>query len=628
MIYLYNKYDFHKYWAPPFNNLLDGLKIYFNKKKILCEYVNNKIPSENDLIIAISSTINTNLLKEMTINNCKLIVLNSECVNLSNNKTNIQKSKDYMNRYINYSNLIQIWDYSLKNINFLKKITSVPCYYVPITYLPSFENIYNNNTKKEYDILLFGCTSDRRASIRHNLIKKGFKVKFGTWNDSNILKDYVNKVKIVIIIHYYEDDLCIDYYRLYSLISSKIFTISEMPSNDQIDPNMNKLIFSKYDNFVDTCCHYLSKTQKERDEISNNIYNWWKDKHPITKYMPPLVKDIKCNSIYKMTKNILITGGCGFIGHHFVEHIHKSTDWNIIIIDKLSYASNGFERLRDTKTLDSKRVKVFPIDLINPLSDGIKKEIGNVDIIVHMAAETHVDNSIKDPKLFIKNNIDSTYNMLEYARELKNLEIFFYFSTDEVFGPALNDTLFKEWDRHKPTNPYSASKSAAEQICISYENTYKVPLIIVNVMNAFGERQHVEKFIPLCIKKIMNNEKISIHSYPDKKTSGTRFYIHARNIAAAIYFLIKNGKLGEKYNISGEREVSNLEMAQLIANFMDKKLNYEMVDFHTNRPGHDLRYGLDGSKLFNLGFKLPLNFEDSLRKTVHWTLENKKWLEI
>jgi len=147
-------------------------------------------------------------------------------------------------------------------------------------------------------------------------------------------------------------------------------------------------------------------------------------------------------------------------------------------------------------------------------------------------------------------------------------------------------------------------------------------------MNAFGERQHVEKFIPLCIKKIMNNEKISIHSYPDKKTSGTRFYIHARNIAAAIYFLIKNGKLGEKYNISGEREVSNLEMAQLIANFMDKKLNYEMVDFHTNRPGHDLRYGLDGSKLFNLGFKLPLNFEDSLRKTVHWTLENKKWLEI
>ena len=328
---------------------------------------------------------------------------------------------------------------------------------------------------------------------------------------------------------------------------------------------------------------------------------------------------------------IIVTGGCGFIGHHFVEHVYKNTDWEIIIIDKLSYASNGFERLRDTDTLNDKRVKVFTSDLILPLSDGLIKEMGtDVDYIVHMAAETHVDNSIKDPKLFIKNNIQSTVNLLEYARNyLPNLKIFFYFSTDEVFGPALGDTLYKEWDRHKPTNPYSASKSAAEQICISYENTYKTPLMIVNVMNAFGERQHVEKFIPLCIKKIMNNEKIYIHSYPDKKTSGTRFYIHGRNIAAAVLFLIKNGTIGEKYNISGEREVSNLEMAQMIAKSMNKEaeLNCEMVDFHSSRPGHDLRYGLDGTKLFDMGFKLPLNFEESLKKTVMWTLENQKWLE-
>jgi dTDP-glucose 4,6-dehydratase len=326
---------------------------------------------------------------------------------------------------------------------------------------------------------------------------------------------------------------------------------------------------------------------------------------------------------------ILITGGCGFIGHHFVEHVYKNTDWDIIVIDKLSYASNGFERLRDTETLHNKRIKVFTCDLILPLSDGIVKEIGtDIDYIVHMAAETHVDNSIKDPKLFINNNIKSTVNLLEYARnELPNLKTFFYFSTDEVFGPALGDTLYKEWDRHKPTNPYSASKSAAEQICVSYENTYKTPLMIVNVMNAFGERQHVEKFIPLCIKKIMQKEKIYIHSYPDKKTSGTRFYIHGRNIAAAVLFLIKNGKIGEKYNISGEKEVSNLEMAQMIAKYMQKDLIYEMVDFHSDRPGHDLRYGLDGTKLFEMGFKLPLNFEESLRKTVEWTLENPKWLE-
>ena len=329
-----------------------------------------------------------------------------------------------------------------------------------------------------------------------------------------------------------------------------------------------------------------------------------------------------------MTK-ILITGGCGFIGHHFVEHIYQNTDWDIIVIDKLSYASMGFSRLRDTGTLHDKRVKVFCLDLVHPLTDGVKKEIGSdVDYIVHMAAETHVDNSISDPKLFIKNNIMSTFNMLEFARELgSNLKFFFNFSTDEVFGPALGTTMYKEWDRHKPTNPYSASKSAAEQICISYENTYKVPLMMVNVMNVFGERQHVEKFIPLVIKKILNNEEVMIHSYPDCKTSGTRFYIHARNVAAAVFFLIKNGEIGEKYNITGEREVSNLEMAQFIAKTLNKDLKYKMVNFHDTRPGHDLRYGLDGTKMFEMGWKLPLSYEDSLRKTIEWTLENQKWLE-
>lgn len=329
-----------------------------------------------------------------------------------------------------------------------------------------------------------------------------------------------------------------------------------------------------------------------------------------------------------MAKTVVITGGCGFIGHHVVEHIYNNTDWNIIVLDKLSYASKGLERLRDTDTLNNGRVKLFTSDLILPLPQGVLAEIGtDINYIVHMAAETHVDNSIKDPKEFLINNIGSTFNMLEWARTLPNLETFFYFSTDEVFGPALGDTLFKEWDTHRPTNPYSASKSAAEQMCIAYENTYKVPLMIVNVMNAFGERQHVEKFIPLCIDKILKSEKIYIHSYPDKKTSGTRFYIHARNIAAAVLFLIKNGQLGEKYNISGEREVSNLEMAQMIAQVMGKTLDYEMVDFHSDRPGHDLRYGLDGSKLFDMGFKLPINFEESVAKTVNWTLENKKWLE-
>lgn len=327
-----------------------------------------------------------------------------------------------------------------------------------------------------------------------------------------------------------------------------------------------------------------------------------------------------------MTK-IIVTGGCGFIGHHFVQHIFKTTDWDIVILDKLTYASMGFSRLKETGVLESNRVKCYCYDLTNSISEGLTKEIGEVDYIVHMAAETHVDNSIKDPELFINNNIVSTFKLLEYARTLKNLKIFFYFSTDEVFGPALGDTLYKEWDRHKPTNPYSASKSAAEQICIAYENTYKIPIMIVNVMNAFGEKQHVEKFIPLCIKRILNGQKIYIHSYPDKKESGTRFYIHARNIASAVLFLIKNGKIGEKYNISGEKEVSNLDMAKFIAKVMDMPLNYEMVDFHSLRPGHDLRYGLDGSKLIDMGWKMPVSFEQSLEKMIKWTLEHQEWLE-
>lgn len=326
-------------------------------------------------------------------------------------------------------------------------------------------------------------------------------------------------------------------------------------------------------------------------------------------------------------KNILVTGGCGFIGHHFVEHLLIETDWNIKIIDKLTYASYGLERLKDIEALNNERVKIFTYDLTNEISVGLRKELGEIDYIVHMAADTHVDNSISEPVPFIKNNIISTLNLLEYARKLNNLKIFFYFSTDEVYGPALGDKLFEENERHNPTNPYSASKSGAEQLCVSYGNTYNLPIMRINVMNAFGQRQHVEKFIPKVMRKILKNETVKIHSYPDKKQSGTRFYIHARNISAGVLFLIKNGKIGEAYNLTGESEISNLELAEFIAKCMDKELKFEMIDFHSKRPGHDLRYGLNGDKMKSMGWKLPVGFEESLKKTVLWTLENKKWLE-
>jgi dTDP-glucose 4,6-dehydratase len=327
-----------------------------------------------------------------------------------------------------------------------------------------------------------------------------------------------------------------------------------------------------------------------------------------------------------MTKTIIVTGGCGFIGHHFIEHILKTTDWNIIIIDKLTYASKGFDRLKDAEIFYNKKIRIFTYDLVIPLSEGLIKEFGDVNYIIHMAADTHVDNSIKNPVEIIHNNITSTVNLLEYARSLKSLELFFYFSTDEVFGAAPNNVSFTEWDRHKPTNPYSASKSAAENICISYENTYKLPIIIVNVMNAFGERQHVEKFIPKCIKYILEGKKIDIFCDKTSTIPGSRFYIHARNIANAISFLIINGVIGEKYNIVGEREVNNLEMAQSIAKILGKDLIYEMINFHEDRPGHDERYSLNGQKLLDMGFTLPLDFDQSLEKTIKWTLKNMEWL--
>lgn len=320
-------------------------------------------------------------------------------------------------------------------------------------------------------------------------------------------------------------------------------------------------------------------------------------------------------------KTVLVTGGCGFIGSHFVEHILKNTDWNIVIIDKLTYASLGFDRLRENNSLNNPRVKIITWDLCCEISESLMKEIGEINYIVHMAAETHVNNSISTPVSFIKNNVMSTVQLLEYARKLQNLEIFFYFSTDEVYGPALGDKMFSEDERHNPTNPYSASKSSAEMICMSYHNTYKVPVMRINVMNAFGEMQHPEKFIPKVINKALNDEVVEIHSYPNKKQSGTRFYIHARNIAAGVLFLIKNGKIGESYNLTGEREVSNLEMAQLIAKFIGKELKYEMVDFHSDRPGHDLRYGLSGKKMEDMGWKLPVGFLESLEKSVKWELK-------
>lgn len=328
-----------------------------------------------------------------------------------------------------------------------------------------------------------------------------------------------------------------------------------------------------------------------------------------------------------MTK-VLLTGGAGFVGHHFVNHLLVSTDWEIIVLDKLNYASSGLDRLRDINVFDENRVLILTSDFTKPIEEGLAKEIGDVDYIFHLGAETHVTNSIKDPEPFVMSNVIGTMRILDLARKINDLKKIIYFSTDEVFGPAPKGVNFKEWDRYNSTNPYSASKAGGEELSLAYANTYGLPLIITHTMNVFGERQHPEKFIPMVINKILNNEKITIHSDPTKTIPGSRFWIHARNVSAAIMFLLDKGKNRDKYNIVGEKEVNNLEMAQFIAKILGRKLKYELVDFHSSRPGHDLRYALDGTKMRDIGWKIPISFEQSLEKTIRWGLNNPKWFDI
>jgi dTDP-glucose 4,6-dehydratase len=253
-----------------------------------------------------------------------------------------------------------------------------------------------------------------------------------------------------------------------------------------------------------------------------------------------------------------------------------------------------------------------------------------------MASDSHVDRSITEPVTFVQNNVNIALNVLEYAKKLKGLEKFIQISTDEVFGAALEGHNHTEWETHIPSNPYSASKSCQEQICTSYWRSYGVPLIITNTMNIIGERQDPEKFLPMLISRINKGETVTIHG--SEKYVGKRYYLHARNQADALLHILKNiepimyyddmSKIikPERFNIVGDIELDNLTLAKTVAEIMGKELKYELIDFHHARPGHDRRYALDGSKIAKTGWKAPVNFRDSLEKTIKWTLKNREWL--
>jgi dTDP-glucose 4,6-dehydratase len=341
-----------------------------------------------------------------------------------------------------------------------------------------------------------------------------------------------------------------------------------------------------------------------------------------------------------MSKTILITGGAGFIAHHLIDKLLSETDYRIISLDRLDYSGN-LNRLNEVvmsyPAKERKRVRIIHHDLKAELNPQIRSMIGKVDLIAHLAAGSHVDRSISYPMEFVMDNVVGTVNLLDYARNLDSLDLFAYFSTDEIFGPAPIGVSYKENDRYNSTNPYSASKAAAEEMVVAYENTYKIPCIITHTMNVFGERQHPEKYIPLCIKRVRDNQKITVHSNPERTLAGSRHYIHARDVADALMFLYNvdlsklpadyGGAKCQKFNIVGATELNNLELAQFIADVQGKPLNYELVDFHSSRPGHDLRYALDGTKMKELGWT-PNPVKDRLEAVVNWTLRNDRWLNL
>lgn len=332
-----------------------------------------------------------------------------------------------------------------------------------------------------------------------------------------------------------------------------------------------------------------------------------------------------------MKTRVLLTGAAGFLGSHCLRHLLTNTDWEIVC--PVTFEHKGLpERIvssidGDPEWLD--RVKIVKCDLSSLINSWTAQRFGHIDHIINYASDSHVDRSITDPVPFIRNNVDIALSLLEYAR-LVGPKTFIQISTDEVYGPAPDGYAHKEWDTNLPSNPYSASKAAQEAIAISYWRTYNVPVVITNCMNLIGEMQDDEKFVPMVLSKVLAGKEVDIHASVEGRI-GSRFYLHARNLADAVLFLINRGQVSmyndgadrpDKWHIVGEREVDNLEMAQLISNMAGRELKYRLVDFHSSRPGHDLRYALDGTKIAKEGWTPPVPFEESLRTMIQWTRKN------
>ena len=315
---------------------------------------------------------------------------------------------------------------------------------------------------------------------------------------------------------------------------------------------------------------------------------------------------------------LLVTGGAGFIGANFVDYVLKNRDYEIVVGDKLTYAGD-MERLRNWK--NDPRLVFYKVDITdrNSLDEIFSKE--KINAIIHFAAESHVDRSIHDATPFIDTNIKGTQVLLDLALKHK-IEKFIHISTDEVYGELGLEGKFSEDMPLNPSSPYSASKAAADLLIKSYIRTHQLPAIIIRPSNNYGPWQYPEKFIPVIIYKANKNEKIPVYG----QGQNIREWLYVEDCCNGILEIFEKGKIGEVYNLGSGEERKNIEIVKTILQIINKPES--LIEFVTDRPGHDFRYSLEAKKVKNdIAWKPSYSFEKGIQKTIQWNIENLNWIE-